>query len=118
MILLPFNLLQTIFLLHFGTSERSSFSADLRTTNTHTKPYLQAHTIQLIHTFILEFYPKMVQLSTSDNEVFTVERDIAERSVLIKTMLDDLGDSEEHPIPLTNVSSNVLKKVSNDPCCD
>ena len=52
----------------------------------------------------------MVQLQTSDNEVFTVERDIAERSVLIKTMLDDLGDSDA-PIPLVNVSSNVLKKV-------
>lgn len=53
----------------------------------------------------------MVQLQTSDNEVFSVDRDIAERSVLIKTMLDDLGDSEA-PIPLVNVSANVLKKVS------
>lgn len=55
----------------------------------------------------------MVQLSTSDNEVFTVDRDVAERSVLIKTMLDDLPEEAENPIPLTNVSSNVLKKVSN-----
>lgn len=52
----------------------------------------------------------MVQLSTSDNEVFNVDRDVAERSQLIKTMLDDLGD-EDAPIPLVNVSSNVLKKV-------
>lgn len=53
----------------------------------------------------------MVQLQTSDNEVFNVEKDIAERSVLVKTLLDDLGDSDA-PIPLVNVSSNVLKKVS------
>lgn len=52
----------------------------------------------------------MVQLSTSDNEVFNVDRDVAERSMLIKTMLDDLGE-EDAPIPLVNVSSNVLKKV-------
>ncbi|MCO5591526.1 hypothetical protein L7F22_045511 [Adiantum nelumboides] len=52
----------------------------------------------------------MPTLSTSDNEVFTVERDVAERSVLIKQMLDDLGDSDV-PIPLPNVTSNVLKKV-------
>lgn len=55
----------------------------------------------------------MVQLSTSDGEVFNVERDVAERSILIKTMLDDLGDSDDAPIPLVNVSSNVLKKVSD-----
>jgi hypothetical protein len=56
-------------------------------------------------------FVEMVQLSTSDNEVFNVDRDVAERSMLIKTMLDDLGD-EDAPIPLVNVSSNVLKKVS------
>jgi len=59
----------------------------------------------------------MVQLSTSDNEIFNVDRDVAERSVLIKSMLDDLGDSDELPIPLTNVSSNVLKKVSDFDRC-
>ncbi|PWN35323.1 putative negative regulator sulfur controller-3 [Meira miltonrushii] len=53
----------------------------------------------------------MVQLSTSDNEIFNVDRDVAERSVLLKTMLDDLPEAEENPIPLSNVSSNVLKKV-------
>ena len=54
----------------------------------------------------------MVQLQTSDNEIFNVDRDVAERSVLIKTMLDDLPEEGENAIPLTNVSSNVLKKVS------
>lgn len=82
----------------------------------------------------------MVSLTTSDNEQFTVDRDVAERSVLIKQMLEgelivgsygsilsyhgayinfswpksnpsDIGDTDQ-PIPLPNVSSNVLKKVS------
>ncbi|KAN0062394.1 hypothetical protein ACQY0O_005277 [Thecaphora frezii] len=52
----------------------------------------------------------MVSLTTSDNEQFTVDRDVAERSVLIKQMLEDIGDTDQ-PIPLPNVSSNVLKKV-------
>ena len=93
----------------------------------------------------------MVSLTTSDNEQFTVDRDVAERSVLIKQMLEgklcryltllpvggflrqsnsamdrcltyvhasspllltDIGDTDQ-PIPLPNVSSNVLKKVSS-----
>ncbi|KAJ7940466.1 Skp1 family, tetramerization domain-containing protein [Mycena leptocephala] len=52
----------------------------------------------------------MVLLVTSDNEQFTTEKDIVERSVLIKNMLEDVGESDQ-PIPLPNVSSSVLKKV-------
>ncbi|SCZ93555.1 BZ3500_MvSof-1268-A1-R1_Chr6-3g08736 [Microbotryum saponariae] len=52
-----------------------------------------------------------ITLSTSDNETFKVEKDVANRSVLIKNMIEDLGETD-HPIPLPNVSSNVLKKVS------
>ncbi|KAM0754593.1 E3 ubiquitin ligase complex SCF subunit sconC [Meredithblackwellia eburnea MCA 4105] len=51
-----------------------------------------------------------ISLSTSDNETFTVEKDVAVRSVLIKNMLDDLPESDA-AIPLPNVSANVLKKV-------
>ncbi|PWN94868.1 E3 ubiquitin ligase SCF complex, Skp subunit [Tilletiopsis washingtonensis] len=53
----------------------------------------------------------MVVLSTSDNEQFTVEKDVAERSTLIKNMMEDLSEGEDMPIPLVNVSANVLKKV-------
>jgi S-phase kinase-associated protein 1 len=71
----------------------------------------------------------MVLLVTSDNEQFVVEKDVAERSVLIKNMLEgdsfpfilllrdpnarltDVGESDQ-PIPLPNVSSSVLKKAS------
>jgi S-phase kinase-associated protein 1 len=73
----------------------------------------------------------MVLLTTSDNESFTVDKEVAERSVLIKNMLEgaraslsarpapvliapdppaDVGESDQ-PIPLPNVSSSVLKKV-------
>ncbi|TDL27405.1 ubiquitin-protein ligase [Rickenella mellea] len=53
----------------------------------------------------------MVLLVTSDNEQFVVDKDVASRSVLIKNMLEDVGDNPDQPIPLPNVSSSVLKKV-------
>ncbi|KAF8334262.1 Skp1 family, dimerization domain-containing protein [Cantharellus anzutake] len=52
----------------------------------------------------------MPTLITSDNESFAVDKDVAERSVLIKNMLEDVGEND-HPIPLPNVSASVLKKV-------
>lgn len=79
----------------------------------------------------------MVLLVTSDSEQFVVEKDVAERSVLIKDMLEGdyltlhlspkspqsndfytvIGENEE-PIPLLNVSSSVLKKASIFACED
>ena len=77
----------------------------------------------------------MVLLVTSDNEQFNADKDVVERSVLIKNMLEgecrllllwisssttlfylilDVGESDQ-PIPLPNVSSSVLKKVSPSP---
>jgi len=51
-------------------------------------------------------------LQSSDGEDINVERDIAERSVLIKNMLGDLGeDALTEPIPIPNVNAAVLKKV-------
>ncbi|KAH8087492.1 putative negative regulator sulfur controller-3 [Filobasidium floriforme] len=52
----------------------------------------------------------MVMLTTSDNETYDVEKDVAVRSVLIANMMEDIGDVNA-PIPLPNVTSNVLKKV-------
>ena len=49
-------------------------------------------------------------LTTSDNEHFTVDRDVAERSLLIKQMIEDIGETDM-PIPLPNVSSSVMTKV-------
>lgn len=80
-----------------------------------------------------------VKLISSDNEDFTVDKAVAERSVLIKNMLEgkchgiprkeklgawyalgktlmrshwlDVGDSDA-PIPLPNVNAKILRKVS------
>ncbi|KAI1915345.1 hypothetical protein LOZ61_001744 [Ophidiomyces ophidiicola] len=41
---------------------------------------------------------------------YPTERQVAERSILIKNMLEDLGDSGE-AIPIPNVNESVLKKV-------
>ena len=50
--------------------------------------------------------PSQIKLITSDNEEFSVDRDVAERSVLLNDMLEC-----EHPITLYNVSATVLAKV-------
>jgi len=52
----------------------------------------------------------MVLLVSSDNEQFVVDKDVAERSAMIKSTLDLIGDRDQ-PMPLYNVSASVLKKV-------
>jgi len=51
-----------------------------------------------------------VTLISSDNEQFEVERAVAERSGLISSLLADTG-STDAPIPLLQVSSNILQKI-------
>ncbi|KAL3896989.1 MAG: hypothetical protein SGCHY_003718 [Lobulomycetales sp.] len=53
---------------------------------------------------------KTVTLQSSDGETFKVDQKTADRSVLLKNMLEDVGDSDE-PIPLPNVVGKVLAKV-------
>jgi len=53
---------------------------------------------------------KKVKLTSADNEEVIVDHEVAIRSVLIKNMLEDVGESDE-AIPLPNVSSSVLHKV-------
>ncbi|KAJ1500262.1 hypothetical protein HMI55_006813 [Coelomomyces lativittatus] len=53
----------------------------------------------------------MPKLVSSDNQVVQVSRTIAERSVLLKNMMDDIPSSEDAEIPITNVTHRVLKKV-------
>lgn len=51
-------------------------------------------------------------LQSSDNEDISVDKDVAERSVLIKNMVSDLGEEAmTEPIPIPNVNAAVLKKV-------
>jgi S-phase kinase-associated protein 1 len=52
-----------------------------------------------------------VTLTSSDNTNFSVEKAVAERSVLLKNMLEDVGESDT-PIPLPNVTGRTLKKAS------
>ncbi|TGZ84060.1 E3 ubiquitin ligase SCF complex, Skp subunit [Ascodesmis nigricans] len=49
-------------------------------------------------------------LQSNDNASIEIDRDVAERSLLIKNMLEDLGDIDE-PIPIANVNEAVLRKV-------
>lgn len=48
---------------------------------------------------------KPIKLTTSDNASLTVERKVAERSILIKNLLEDLGGDNEEAIPIPNVCS-------------
>ncbi|KAJ3119936.1 hypothetical protein HK098_005000 [Nowakowskiella sp. JEL0407] len=51
-----------------------------------------------------------VTLISQDGLSFSVEKIVAERSLLLKNMLDDVGD-EDSPIPLPNVTGNILQKI-------
>ncbi|KAJ3023196.1 hypothetical protein HKX48_003974 [Thoreauomyces humboldtii] len=53
----------------------------------------------------------MVKLTSTDGQEVSVPMEIACQSVLIKNMLEDVGDSEDQPIPLPNVSGPILAKV-------
>ncbi|KAG0348208.1 hypothetical protein BG004_005685 [Podila humilis] len=52
----------------------------------------------------------LVTLTSSDDVNFTIDKDVAERSFLIKNIIEDCGEHDS-PIPLPNVTSAVLKKV-------
>ncbi|NP_001135430.1 S phase kinase associated protein 1 isoform X1 [Nasonia vitripennis] len=56
-----------------------------------------------------------IKLKSCDDQVFDVEVKVAQCSITIKTMLEDLGmpeeDDDEEPIPLPNVNATILKKV-------
>jgi S-phase kinase-associated protein 1 len=52
----------------------------------------------------------VVKLASSEGTEYTVDRDIAEQSVLLKNMLEDVGESE-NAIPLPNVTGPILQRV-------
>lgn len=55
-----------------------------------------------------------IKLKSCDDQVYEVDVKVAQCSITIKTMLEDLGmseEEEEEPIPLPNVNGSVLKKV-------
>jgi len=53
---------------------------------------------------------KVLILQSSDGQSVEVQRNVAERSMLIKNLLSDIPDSDE-PIPIPNVNETILKKV-------
>ncbi|KAI8940897.1 hypothetical protein NX059_002157 [Plenodomus lindquistii] len=52
-----------------------------------------------------------IKVTTSDGATMTVARPVAERSILIKNLLEDLGGDNEEAIPIPNVNEAVMKKV-------
>ncbi|KAJ3050688.1 hypothetical protein HK097_008314 [Rhizophlyctis rosea] len=52
----------------------------------------------------------LVTLTSQEGKPEQVPRRIAERSTLLKNMLEDVGESNQ-PIPLPNVSHKILKRV-------
>jgi S-phase kinase-associated protein 1 len=54
---------------------------------------------------------KNVILISKEGDQFTVEKDIAWQSVLVRTMLEDDDDDSTPQIPLPNVTSKALVKI-------
>ncbi|KAK4044721.1 Skp1 family, dimerization domain-containing protein [Parachaetomium inaequale] len=54
-----------------------------------------------------------VTLTSNEGSTIEVDRVVAERSMLIKNLIDDLGDDAiaNSPIPIPNVNDPVLRKV-------
>jgi S-phase kinase-associated protein 1 len=44
-----------------------------------------------------------INITTSDGVTMAVERPVAERSILIKNLLEDLGGDSDEAIPIPNV---------------
>lgn len=56
--------------------------------------------------------PIKVKLQSNDQHQIEVDKGVAERSLLIKNMLEDLGETAVHQvIPIPNVTEPVLRKV-------
>ncbi|KAL8764233.1 MAG: hypothetical protein Q9184_000202 [Pyrenodesmia sp. 2 TL-2023] len=54
----------------------------------------------------------VIHLQSSDGARVQVDRDVAERSILIKNMIEDIGDQAiADDIPIPNVNEPVLRKV-------
>lgn len=54
-----------------------------------------------------------VTLASNEGSTIEVDRAVAERSILIKNLIEDLGDDAvvDSPIPIPNVNDPVLRKV-------
>ncbi|KAK7750682.1 E3 ubiquitin ligase complex SCF subunit scon-3 [Diatrype stigma] len=56
--------------------------------------------------------PIKIRLQSNDSKLLEVDKQVAERSLLIKNMLEDLGEAAvSETIPIPNVNEAVLRKV-------
>jgi len=56
--------------------------------------------------------PNRITLVSNDGAEVVVDRQVAERSMLIKNMMEDLGEAAmTQSVPIPNVNESVLKKV-------
>ncbi|OAJ39526.1 hypothetical protein BDEG_23365 [Batrachochytrium dendrobatidis JEL423] len=55
----------------------------------------------------------MVRLFSSDNQEFSVSKEIACQSILVKNILEDLDNDQNAVIPLPNITGVVLAKELN-----
>lgn len=55
-----------------------------------------------------------ISLTTSDNATMTVHRKVAERSILIKNLLEDLGGETSESIPIPNVRIRAPRSQSRE----
>lgn len=51
-----------------------------------------------------------IKLSTSDNQEFSIEKEIAIQSILLKNLIEDFGESD-NTIPLPNITGPIMQKV-------
>jgi S-phase kinase-associated protein 1 len=51
----------------------------------------------------------MVKVTSSDGQEFVLVKEVANQSMLIKNMLEDIGEAE-HAIPLPNVTGAIFQK--------
>ena len=56
---------------------------------------------------------KMINITTSDGIQMDVERPVAERSILIKNLLEDLGGESSESIPIPNVCTHLPTSTKN-----
>jgi S-phase kinase-associated protein 1 len=56
----------------------------------------------------------MVKFTSSDKQEFSISKEVASMSVLIRNLLQDIGEDSDMPIPLPNVSGHILAKGFNE----
>ncbi|KAG8888360.1 hypothetical protein FRB99_004124 [Tulasnella sp. 403] len=73
--------------------------------------YTRSYTTPILTTSPVQSPIMQVTLVSSDNENFVVDKEVIERSDLIRSMLTDMDESDRPVFPLPNVNAGVLKKV-------